>query len=224
MGKSRLGVTAPTPRLILDAEGGSRFAVAQAGGTAVDWDIDGGAPPPSADTVTVTVTDYSTLDNVFRVLANGEHPFRSVVFDSLTEIQQRCVDLVVPGIQAPQLQQWGEILRRIAQLVRQYRDLAVTSATNPLEVVVLLAISGEIGGKRKPQLQGQITRLLPQYVDVIGFLEAEVDSASGETTRLLTLAPRWDVEAKDRTGVLPETVANPSLDRLYAYMKEKLHD
>ncbi len=217
MGKSRLGVTAPSPRLVIDAEGGSRFAIRQAGGSAAEWD--GQGEPPVADTVSVTLKDYSTLESIFAWLASGRHPFVSVVFDSLTEIQKRCMDMVSPGVTQAQQQHWGELLRRMEQLVRQYRDLVLED--NPLKVVVFLAISREKDGKARPVLQGQLMYSLPQYVDVIGYLKVERDF-EGNTNRSLITQPDFGIEAKDRTDVFDPVIESPNITEMFEYLTKEL--
>ncbi len=218
VGKSRLGVTSPSPRLIIDAEGGSRFAVLQAGGTSTTWD--GHEPPPTGyDTVTVTLKDFSTLESITAWLASGEHPFVSVVFDSITEIQKRCLDLISPGVDSIDQRKWGELLRRMEQLVRRYRDIVLED--QPLRVVVFLAISAEFEGKFRALVQGQLRRTFPQYVDVVGHLRVEQDF-EGNTTRTLRTQPDYNVEAKDRTDTFDTTIASPNISTMFDHLKENL--
>lgn len=220
VGKSRLGVTSPLPLLVVDAEGGSRFAIKQSGRTFTNWD-GYGKPPSEYEIVHVTLRDFSTLESITGWLASGNHPFVSVVFDSITEIQKRCLDLVSPGVASVQTQQWGELLRRMEGLVRQYRDLVVEETDgNPLRVVVWLAISGEVDDKIRPWVKGQLARTFKQYVDCIGYLKEEVDLADGASTRTLMMKGDWRIDAKDRTDVFPASIPNPNISEMYELMKE----
>lgn len=89
-GKSWLGDTAPGPRLILDAEGGTRFTPS----TKHAWDPR--TPPPTYTetvvryrTAVVRVADRESLQASFRWLASGKHPFVSLVIDPLTELVRK---------------------------------------------------------------------------------------------------------------------------------------
>lgn len=88
VGKSWLGDTAPKPALVLDAEGGSRFTQSRK----IAWDGVGAPPVPDGtwDTCVVTTRSFTQVASVYQWLASGQHGFRSVVLDSLTEIQKRC--------------------------------------------------------------------------------------------------------------------------------------
>ena len=83
---SWFGVSGPAPRLVLDSEGGSRFTP----GRKITWDPAAYAPPEapvddSWDTCIVTVHNWSVVERVMAWLQSGQHPFRTVVLDSLTE-------------------------------------------------------------------------------------------------------------------------------------------
>ena len=89
-GKSTLAATAPGPRLLLDAEHGHKF---------LDLKIrywDPHQDPPeldgSWDTCVVVVRNYDDVLQVYRWLPSGRHPFKSLIMDSITEIQAKCVD------------------------------------------------------------------------------------------------------------------------------------
>ncbi len=210
MGKSWFGDTAPSPRLILDAEGGSRFTPSS---NKVLWDPMTENPPvvePGVDTtVVVNVRDFATVRRVFDWLNSGQHPFESVVWDSLTEIQKRCLDNIV-GINAPRTQDWGTLLREMEALVRNYRDLA-THPVKPMACIVFLALTvTDKKGVMRPSLKGQLGTTMPQFVDVIGYLYTQVDE-SGGLQRLMMTQPFEGYVAKDRTDKLPQVVASPTL-------------
>jgi hypothetical protein len=211
VGKTTLAETAPGPRLVLDAEGGSRFTASRK----VLWDPTQYAPPVddgSWDTCVVYVRDFDTVQRVYQWLASGQHPFRSVVLDSISEIQQRCIDALV-GTDPMMQQDWGDLLRRMSDLVRKMRDLTI-HPTNPLEAVVLIAMTREVNGKWKAYMQGQIATTLPYYIDVIGYLFTEMDTTTGAITRQLLTAPLPSFDAGDRTGRLPDRIPNPNLSSM----------
>jgi hypothetical protein len=213
VGKSRLANTSPAPRLILDAEGGSRFL----DGAKVEWDPVQYAPPVvdgSWETCVVYVRDYYTIERVYEWLASGDHPFRSVIVDTISEIQQRCIDAIA-GTNSMQQQDWGELLRKIAKLVRQFRDLTF-HPTKPIECVVIVAMTREAkNGSMQPHMQGQIATTLPYYIDAVGYMTQDFDDA-GQPRVCLYTSPTPMYAAGDRTGRLGSVIYNPTMPQIFA--------
>lgn len=217
-GKSWLGDTAPAPRLILDAEGRAKYLPSQPKAL---WDVHHEHPPQLTDweTCVAVVPDFETLDFTYRWLQSGQHPFRSVVVDSLMECQKRLIDSVA-GTDALQQQDWGVVLRKLEKLVRDYRDL-VLAPSNPVECVIFTVGSrpGE-GGKMRPMLQGQMAVVLPYFVDVVGYLYTtqSPDDPTG-ISRSMLVQPMPAAVAKDGTGRLPgPAIPNPNLGQLFSLL------
>lgn len=185
VGKTTVAATAPAPRLILDAEGGSLFTP----GRKVKWNPQTTAPPEADgtwDTCVVQVHDYKAVELACQWLQSGSHPFRSVVIDSISEVQQRAVDSIA-GKNQMQMQDWGALLRNISELIRSCRDLT-THPTNPLDAVVFVAMMRENGGEYRPYMQGQISTTLPYYVDGCFYL-GYASQDDGTLVRRLYLSP-----------------------------------
>jgi len=206
VGKSWLGDTAPAPRLILDAEGGSRFTPSEK----VYWDPMRENPPTGHQAVVVLVRQYDVLLRVYQWLNSGQHEFRSVILDSLTEIQKRCMDNIT-GVNAATQQDWGTLLRHMEGLIRQFRDLTF-HPTRPIEVVLFNTTTSEIQGQKRPNVQGQLKLSLPAFVDVVGYMY--VANVNGEAQRLLMTVPYPGFTAKDRTNRLAEAIADPNIERM----------
>lgn len=208
VGKSWLGDTAPGPRLILDIEGETEWTPSEK----IQWD--GRTEPPACDpdqSVVVKVTDFEQVAFVYQWLASGKHPFRSLVFDSLHELQKRAKDSVANGGVVDQ-QGWGEVLNKMERMVRAFRDM-LNAPGQPLEVIIYLAGSHERDGKRRPMLQGAFGDTYPYYVSLIGYLWIET-SDKGVCRRLL-IQPLGPFEAKDRTHLLSQhygqKIENPDI-------------
>jgi hypothetical protein len=198
-GKTRFAATAPAPRVILDTETGADFVA----GEKVVWDPMRQDPNELGDnleTVIVNVRDYDQVNRVYQWLNSGKHPFRSVIIDSLTELQKRAVDKIAGTAQMRE-QDWGILLRYVETDVRQFRDLK-THPVKPLEAVVMTApTSDRIHGQWGPHLMGQLGISIKGYPDVIGYLRLARDESSGWLVRYLQISPVNDVVAKDRTDV-----------------------
>lgn len=209
-GKSWFGDTAPGPRLILDAEGGSRFTPSQPKSY---WDPTTGPPPKGAGTTIVMVRDFSTMSLVFDWLHAGDHDFQSVILDSVTELQKRCIDSMV-GSSQMRIQDFGQLLREMELLVRKFRDLHM-HPTNPIPVVVLITTTKlDNEGTYRPHVQGQLNLSLPYFVDVVGYLhnQPNAETAQMERKLLVTSIPGWI--AKDRTDRLGYEVIEPNISTM----------
>ncbi len=221
-GKSWLGQTTPAPRLVLDAEGGSRHVRKIVNGRAervpmVRWDPMRDAPPVDDGTwemCEVYVRDFNVIKRVYQYLNEGAHPFRSVVLDSLTEIQKRCKD-AISGEGTPSERQWGELLIQMEQMIRlQFRDLTF-HPTHPIECIVVLALTQERGrnSKSRPAVQGALGTSLPGYVDLEGYLASSLGD-DGIPERRMLIHNHELYEAKCRLHDLTEhygsVIANPN--------------
>jgi hypothetical protein len=219
VGKSRLGDTAPAPRLVLDAEAGSRWTPS----IKKPWNPAAEKPPEddgSWDTALVAVNDFATVGRCFEWLNSGQHPFRSVVLDSISEIQQKCVDSIA-GVDLMQVQQWGELLRRVSDVVRKFRDL-VTNPVRPLDAVVFIAMITEKNGKYKPLVQGRLADYLPYYCDICGYLFADRSPETGELRRRLLISPHETYLAKERLGgrLGAPVLNNPDISAMVAAVQQ----
>lgn len=209
-GKSHLADTAPAPRLFLDAEGNTRWLKSKK----IQWDPRN--PPPEADgsweTCVVRVRDFSTMGSTFQWLQAGKHNFKSVALDSISELQQRCVDSIA-GQDAMRIQDYGELFRKVSGLVRAYRDL-LDHPTNPLTCVIMTAMTRQDGvGVWHPYVQGQLAVALPYYIDLIGYL-ADVTPEGGEFKNSLLTRKHQFYEAGDRSGILPAVIEQPNLTQM----------
>ncbi len=221
VGKSWLADTAPYPRLVLDLEGRAKYTPSQ---PKVAWDPRMG-PPPLADgtwsTCVVSVPDFETLSLVYQYLRAGQHHFKSVVMDSLMEAQKRCID-AMSGTSALDMQNWGELLRKLEGIVRQYRDLTLIPA-NPVQVVIFIVGSKSFDGTQRPLLQGQLHDTVPYYLDVVGyyFVAPVLDAAGGAAyQRQLLVNSMPGFIAKDGTGQLGgPIIAEPNLEQLFALLE-----
>lgn len=170
-GKSSIAVTSPAPRLLLDIESGYRFLPIKT----IKWDPMREAPPVydgTWDTVVVVVHDYNTVLRVYEWLRSGQHQFRSLIIDSISELQVRLFDQLA-GEEQLKMAQWGEVLRKMGGLLRNIRDLT-THPTNPLEAIVLTAMTRQDkDGVFRPYLQGQLAVMAPYLYDVLGALVVE---------------------------------------------------
>jgi hypothetical protein len=217
-GKSTLGDTTPAPRLVLDAEMGSRFTPSKK----IKWDPIREAPPEadgSWDTALVPVHSFTAVQKAYEWLNSGKHPFRSVVMDSISEVQQRMVDSLV-GTNPMQLQDWGTLLRQASDLVRKFRDLT-TNPVRPLDIVLFIAMAQQRqDGTQHPYVQGQLKTTLPYYTDLLAYL-APVPAEDGTIVRRLLVGPTQGYETGERVGGrLGHFIDNPNITDMLSKVRE----
>jgi len=195
VGKSTLAVTAPYPRLMLDVEGGHRFLPINV----KYWDPIREEPPVADgtwDTCVVNVRDYDVVIKAFQWLQAGKHQFKSLIIDSISELQVKCMDQIA-GKNQMQMQQWGELLRHMGALLRDLRDLTL-HPTAPLEAVILTAMAkADKDGRLRPYLQGQLAVQAPYFYDVLGYLDIET-VPNPDPTQAAYRVRRMHVERNDR--------------------------
>lgn len=238
-GKSWLLQSAPGPRLVLDAEGGSGFArrVLADGSTYVphqlEWDPHYDLPDGITEDTTVIVhaRDEDMVNLVTRCLQSGQHPFKTFGVDSLSDMQLTSKDLltVASGKADTEPAVWGRLLTKYINYCQTIRNLT-TQANNPLECVVVLCGS-ELGkdGRFAPQVQGALAKRLAGYWDLFGYLEVAIDRDTGERTRRLHIVNGIGHVAKDRTHFLTEVspdgyIDNPDIEQMLKIMNPETED
>lgn len=206
VGKSTLANTAPAPRLLLDAEAASRFLP----GRKIRWDPLTQAPPEADgtwETCEVIVREYSVMTKVLAYLEAAEHPFASLVIDSISEIQKRLKDQISGSqgtiIKDMDMQKWGKLLSHMEAVIRELRDLT-EHPTRPLNVVIT-AMQEVREGILIPSVQGGLRDSLPYFMDVVGYLDTQEVASSDPTVTpepMRFLATREGVRVKGGTPYL----------------------
>lgn len=209
-GKSTLAASAPKPLLYLDVEMASRFLR----GRKIKWNPLTEAPPEadgSWDICVVTLDEFNKAQKAYEYLKSGRHPFKSVVVDSISELQSKAVENI-KGRQQLQTQDWGKLLSVMSFFCRDLRDLAGTD--DKIEAVVITAMSRDYDGIVKPYLQGQIASQVPYWFDITAYLYVQqVADAQGtiSDTRNLLVGNHPNYEAKSRVPGLPTVIENPDI-------------
>lgn len=192
VGKSSLAATAPGPVLALDAEGSwnafeGRFNPNNPDQPyRVTWWDDLSQPPPVADgTWDICVVDvqrWETVDQVINWVIQPDHPFQSIVMDSVTEVQNRCKKALV-GIEGLRTQDWGTLLAHMSDRVKRFRDI-VKDKSNPARVMVFTS-EGKLqqDGSYTPQMEGSLRNGIGYWMNTTACLRiAQVANQDGIIT------------------------------------------
>lgn len=209
-GKSWLGYTTPSPRLILDTEAGRSSRFIPAGVRRFYWDPWQYGPPERSDawdSCVVIIRTVADLEQVLTHLVAGAHPFRSVVLDSLWELQQQQVTETA-GVNQMKVQDWGEVLRRMLSVINRMRDLCV-APVNPISVFMVTTAEKDTGSATVPFLQGQLKDLIAYKFDVVGYLFRYLHPETQESQRLVLVSD--DVNYQRAVGLPQKTVAGEAV-------------
>lgn len=219
-GKSWLFETAPGPRLLFDAEGRAEHLSKPV----VFWNpreplpttlSDGVTPVHTDTTVAIDVRAYEDLTLGKQWLDSGQHYFKAVGLDSVSEGQDRLVEHLRGSGHLDQ-QDWGVVFDMLNDFVLGLKDLR-RHATNPIDVIYVVAGTDERAGKLRPYVRGQLGKKLPYRFDVVGYMTRVLDPATGQRWRdMLIDAAGMPIEAKSNIDAVSTAwptghIANPDL-------------
>ncbi len=166
------------------------------------------------------VSSVAELEDLYTELKRGSYGYRTVVIDSLTELQNfSMADIMRQVVKAdtsrdpdvPSMREWGKNGTQVARAVRAYRDL-------PMNVIFTALAKSDKDSRpiNKPALQGQLADRLPGFVDIVAYMYKEVKRDTNK--RMLLTEGTATTVAKDRSRKLPQVVENPTMADLYAYI------
>lgn len=216
-GKTTLAGTSPKPVLILDAEGSSKFLPYKM----IGWDPMTEEPPTpdgSWEVCVVICRSWQMFQRTYDWLASGKHGFKSLVVDSITELQRRCKEQISAGGDQFRQQDWGSLLLYMDRSIRGLRDLTLVPGS-PVQVVVFVAETRYKDDKWRPYMQGGIETDLPYWTDLVGFLFAQPsvqpDGSAGPIVRQLLISPHQQYIAGERVqGRLAPVETEPNIEAM----------
>jgi hypothetical protein len=203
VGKTSLLATADlhestAPILIINIEGGMlSVAGASVLGLKVAPDV-------------VDLKGFDHLEGIFWYLAKGDHPYKSVGIDSLSELQMVNLENIVKklvgkssgsGAKRESLDDiwqddYGTSTQQLRRVVRQFRDL-------PMHVFFschdATSQDKDKVESSHPMLTPKLRSAVMGYMDVIGYMFVDTDAETQETSRRLLCRPYDKWVAKDRS-------------------------
>jgi AAA domain len=174
---------------------------------------------------------FMDLEKILQELRRGNHPYKTVVVDSLTELHKKSMEKIMVDTVAkdkerdaeiPSQREWGKAGLQVQKVIRYFRDL-------PLHVifVALEAEQGEEGSPKTtgPALPGKLLKEVPGYMDVVGRMYTRIvkDEKKEEIVkRILWTGNHPRILAKDRSAELPALIENPTMTIIYDAFKKAL--
>lgn len=218
LGMARLGKI-----LLIDAEAGAKPRALREHGIPVEnvstW-------PDNPSDLT-----YAGLEDLALELADDHDEFIGIVVDSMSEVARRLIDAQVrSGVEKAErlgksrdrfqvnLEDYGVTSQMMRLLLRRFRDVPLHLALTALERRDVDEDTGQVqyGPAMSPAIaidtMGLVDIVAHTVVDTVG----NQDFYIGETASLNRR------RAKDRYGVLPGRMVDPTVDRMLAYINDEL--
>ena len=136
----------------------------------------------------VEIKSVKDLKDLYSFLKTQEHSYRTLVIDSITEINEIIKDEIEKKTgHAMQLQDWGTLSKEILNMFRGFRDLPMN--------VILVAQEQYITDEDKikkivPSLNGKAATSVAYFMDIVGYINIEADGTrwieTNTNRRLLT--------------------------------------
>lgn len=196
-------------------------------------DIEGGTESlkhayPDVDVV--RVTNWKDMQKVYDVLHSGEHEYKTVILDSLTEIQKfNMYNIMASVIQqrpnqdedVPSMREWGINLEQMRRFVRAFRDLNIHTIFTALSRSDKDAKTGITS--IQPSLSGKLAGEVAAFLDIVcyAYVKQIGDGEDIAFKRLLLTSKTESHVAKDRSGRLPTVIEDPTMAKLFDLMTIK---
>lgn len=182
--------------LVYGASGSGKTTFAGTARNAIFASAEGGLMSISDKTPDfVEIRSLKDLMDLHAYLRNEKHGYETVVIDSISEINEIIkIEIERRTGKSMQLQDWGELAKRIRGILRGFRDL-------PMHVLFIAQESTETDEQKivkfVPQLNGKAATEVAYFMDIVGYLKIEPDGS-----RHMICEPNAKYLTKDRSRVI----------------------
>lgn len=180
---------------------------------------------PNCDTV--RVESWKQVQDVYDELYASNHKYRTVILDSLSEVQKFNMYNVMQNVvekheerdvDVPSMREWGINLEQMRKFVRAFRDLKM----NTVFTALMKSDKDNKTGLtvKEPLLSGKLSKEVAAFLDIVVFMYMREMEIGNETKQAhLILAQATDTcTAKDRTNKLPQVMVEPTMGEIMKYI------
>jgi len=140
----------------------------------------------------IEINKWQDLIDVYQALFAGGHDYNTVIVDSLTELNDYCIDTVASEakIKKPdfddvlEIFHWNKVASRMLRAIRTFRDLPM----NTIFVAHMVEDRDQRSGRlmKQPLLTGQLKKKLPTIPDIVLYQYVQEVEERGQRRLLLT--------------------------------------
>jgi hypothetical protein len=170
------------------------------------------------DVQIVRCKSFNDFGTIYTDLRGMKHGFKTVVLDSITEIQKFGMleimkrmledpkntdrDDLLPGIG-----EWGKNTEQMRRLIRAMRDLPM----NTIFLALPVSDQDKKGNRStRPSLSGKLSNEVAGFLDIVCYMYKKTLD-DGTIKRLLLTSGTDEIIAKDRTDRLPPVLEDPDM-------------
>lgn len=191
---------------------------------AEDGELTLGAHKSVSDLIDIApLTDWDDLQHVYNDLYDRKTPYKTVVLDSGTEIQQLAMNSVLgtkgrvldTGI-TPEFKDWYRNTEQIRRMIRAFRDLPMNTIVTALEMD-----SQDPRTKvmmKRPAFSNKLSAQVPAFFDAVFYLYVKEVKGDSPNQRLILTDKTDRVVAKCRVQNVPLVLENPDMPMIYDYL------
>jgi hypothetical protein len=214
VGKTLLAGTAAfvpelTPILFVDVEGGTL--------TLSHFDN-------TADIDVVRVTRWQDMQKVYDDLLKGNHPYKTIIIDSLTEMQKLAMNSQLgagsdldPGGNMPEFKDWHINTEQMRRLVRAFRDLPYNTIFTALSMDAVDPRRPTGATLKQPAFTKKLAGEIPAFFDILFYMYVK-ETKDGPNQRLICTDKTSNVVAKCRVQGVPQILGVdkiPTMEMIY---------
>jgi hypothetical protein len=163
------------------------------------------------DVDVVEIQDWATAAAVINAVAEGTTKYKTLIVDTLGELQEHMKDHITNGGKSDmRIQDWGTIKDNTVNTVK----LLHRSPVNAIFITHAEQVKDENSGaiSIQPYLLGKASLgEVPKVVDIIAYLAVAQDKATKQNFRVLQTGQDGKIMAGDRFGKLDFQIINPTM-------------
>jgi hypothetical protein len=163
------------------------------------------------DVDVVEIQDWATAAAVINAVAEGTTKYKTLIVDTLGELQEHMKDHITNGGKSDmRIQDWGTIKDNTVNTVK----LLHRSTVNAIFITHAEQVKDENSGaiSIQPYLLGKASLgEVPKVVDIIAYLAVAQDKATKQNFRVLQTGQDGKIMAGDRFGKLDFQIINPTM-------------
>lgn len=180
----------------------------------------------------IRITEPKQITEIWKDLRKGNHPYKTIVVDSLTELHKLIIRYIMLQVMddddkgnrdedVPSMREYLKATEQVRRICRRYRDLPVNSVFTAL-------LTDEIDDKKnktykKINLSRKLAGEVGGFFDEVFYMYVKDIKKTVEgkevkvPTRMMLTARTDEIGAKDRSQTLPTVVVEPTMEMIFEY-------